>query len=109
MTGKEIEKLKNSLPKWENGKPPVLTAEQKQIDRELWCREMINSILIYHGKANIINDEYLKKYIEELGIETVEKLVKEQVEDFEKATVLHDVSRDYEGVSYNSIIWADEK
>lgn len=109
MTGKEIEKLKDSLPKWKNGKPPILTAEQKQLNRELWCREMINSILIYHGKNNIINDVYLEKYIEELGIETVEKLVAEQVEDFDKAVVLKDVSRDYEGVSYNSIIWADEQ
>ena len=109
MTGKEIERLKDRLPKWNNGKPPVLTAEQKQLDRELWCREMINSILIYHGKDNIMNSEYLKTYIEELGIETVEKLVREQVEDFKQAIVLTDVSKDYEGVSYNSIIWADEK
>ena len=97
MTGKEIDELRNSLPKWENGKPPVLTEEQKQIDRELY------------GKNNIINDRYLKSYIDELGIETVERLVNEQVEDFEKATVLKDVHVDYEGLSYNSIIWADEK
>lgn len=109
MTGKEMEKLRNSLPKWENGKPPVLTEEQKQIDRELWCREMINSILIYNGKNNIINDRYLKSYIDEFGIETVERLVNEQVEDFEKATVLKNVHVDYEGLPYNSIIWADEK
>lgn len=108
MTGKEIDKLRNSLPKWENGKPPVYTAEQEQLDRELWCREMINSILIYHGKNNIMNDEYLQSHIEELGIEKVEKLVKEQMEDFEQAVVLVDVSRDYEGLSYNSIVWADE-
>lgn len=108
MTGKEIERMRNSMPKWENGKPPVLTAEQERIDRELWCREMINSILIYYGKNNIMNDRYLKDYIEELGIETVKRLVNEQIEDFEKATVLVDVHTDYEGLSYNSIIWADE-
>ena len=75
MTGKEMEKLRNSLPKWENGKPPILTAEQEQLDRELWCREMINSILIYHGKNNIMDNDYLEKYIDELGIKLVKKLV----------------------------------
>ena len=109
MTGKEMEKLRNSLPKWENGKPPILTAEQEQLDRELWCREMINSILIYHGKNNIMDNDYLEKYIDELGIKLVKKLVKEQIEDFEKAIVLENVSRDSEGLSYNSIIWDDEQ
>lgn len=109
MTGKEIEKLKDSLPKWENGKPPVLTEEQKRLDRELWCIEMINSILIYHGSRDIMNNEYLDKYIEELGVETVAKLVKEQIKDFKKATVLKNVCTDCEGLPYNSIIWADEQ
>ena len=109
MTGKEMQKAKDSLPKWINGKPPVFTIEQKQLEKELWCREMINSILIYNGKYNVINNRYLKDYIEELGFETVEKLVKEQTEDFDRAIVLKNVSVDYEGVSYNSIIWADEQ
>ena len=108
MTDKEMKKLKDTLPKWENGKPPVLTKEQKLLDRKLWCVEMINSILTYNGKENIMSNEYLKSYIEELGIETIEELVSEQIKDFEKAIVLENVHIDCEGLSYNSIIWADE-
>lgn len=108
MTDKEMKKLKDTLPKWRNGKAPVLTEEQKLLDKKLWCVEMINSILIYNGKENIMNNEYLKKYIEELGIEIVEELVNEQIKDFDKAVVLKDVVTDCEGLSYNSIIWADE-
>lgn len=109
MTEKEIAKARETLPSWRNGTPVIYTDEQKQLDRELWCREMINSILVYHGKFNIMNDEYLKKYIKELGLERVKELVDEQVEDFEKAIVLKNTSVDCEGVSYNSIIWADER
>lgn len=108
MTDKEMKKLKDTLPKWENGKPPVLTKEQKLLDRKLWCVEMINSILTYNGKENIMDNEYLKSYIEELGIETVEELVNEQVKDFDEAIVLENVHIDCDGLSYNSIIWADE-
>lgn len=108
MTGKELEKLKESLPKWENGKPPVFTEEQKQLDKKLWCIEMINSILIYDGKNNIMKNPYLQKYIDELGLEVVENLVENQIKDVEEAKILKNVSVDCDRVSYNSIIWADE-
>ena len=109
MTNKEIAKARETLPSWKNGTPVVYTAEQEQLDRELWCREMINSILVYHGKFNIMNDEYLKKYIKELGYKRVKELVDEQVEDFEKAIIKKNVSVDDDGLSYNAIIWADEQ
>lgn len=109
MTDKEMKKLKDSLPKWKNGKPPVLTEEQMQLDKELWCIEMINSILIYHGKTDIMKNPYLSKYIAELGYKTVEKLVNEQIKDVEKAKILRNVHVDCDGLSYNSIIWADEQ
>lgn len=109
MTGKELEKLKASLPKWENGKPPVFTEEQKQLDKELWCIEMINSILVYDGKNNIMKNQYLQKYIKELGYKVVENLVNEQIKDVEKAKVLRNVHVDCDGLSYNSIVWADEQ
>ena len=109
MTEKEIRQVKATLPKWENGNPPVFTEEQRQLERELWCREMINSILIYHGKLGIMNDRYLKDYIFELGFKRVKELVDEQIEDFEKAKVYKNVHVDFEGVVYNSIVWADEQ
>ena len=109
MTDKELQKLKDTLPKWESGKPPVFTAEQEELDKKIWCIEMINSILIYNGKSNIMNNPYLKKYIDELGFDVVEELVNEQIKDVEEAKILRNVHVDCDGISYNSIVWADEQ
>lgn len=109
MTDKELQQLKDTLPKWKNGKPPVLTEEQKQLDEKLWCIEMINSILIYYGKVDIMKNPYLSKYIASLGKEVVENLIDEQIKEIEQATILENVSVDCDGISYNSIIWKDEK
>ena len=109
MTDKELQKLKDSLPKWENGKAPTFTAEQEELDKKIWCIEMINSILIYNGKYNIMKNPYLKKHIDELGFDVVENLVNEQIKDVEEAKILRNVHRDCDGVSYNSIVWADEQ
>ena len=32
MTDREIERAEQTLPRWENGKPPVLTEEQKRVE-----------------------------------------------------------------------------
>lgn len=109
MTGKEIERIAEQLPKWKNGIPPQFTPEQNQLSEELNCRRMINSILCYSGSDNIISNIYLKKYIDILGIKIVNQLIKEQLDDFSRAIVKKDVYTDYEGCSYNSIIWADEQ
>ena len=109
MTRKEIEAMKNTLPKWKDGKPPVLTLEQELLSESLSCRSMINSILCYHGAKDIMQNPYLQKYFETLGPINVAKLANEQIEDFSKAKVLTNVYTDSEGLSYNSIIWADEQ
>ena len=106
MTGKEIENLKNKNPRFKDGIPCKLTKEQKQLHKELYCREMINSCLCYG--QDFLNSEYKDSYIEELGKERVIELYNEQKEDFSKAKVLYNVHEDSEGCSYNSIIWADE-
>ena len=56
-----------------------------------------------------MNDEYLADYINDLGFDVVRHLCYEQISDFEKATVKENVHTDSEGISYNSIIWADDK
>ena len=109
MTRKEMEKLKKTLPKWENGKPPVYTEEQKMLKEKLYCIEMIDSILIYNGSKGIFDNKYLQEYIYTLGLKTVAELVIEQVKDIERATILRGVHTDNEGLTYNSIIWADER
>ena len=109
MTDKQIKEMEKTLPRWENGVPPVLTPQQKILQESLSCRDMINSILCYHGTNNIMNNPYLKKYIESLGTILVSLLVEEQIQDFSKATVLQNVLTDSEGCSYNRIIWHDEQ
>ena len=109
MTDKQIQAAKATLPQWVNGKAPILTPEQNQLRRELQCRDMINSILCYKGKENLMNNEYIADYIDDLGHDIVKRLCYEQIADFENATVKHNVHTDSEGISYNSIIWADDK
>ena len=109
MTDKQIKEMEKTLPRWKNGVPPVLTPQQEILKESLSCRGMINSILCYHGTNNIMNNPYLKKYIESLGTILVSLLVEEQTQDFSKATVLQNVLTDSEGCSYNRIIWHDEQ
>ena len=106
MTGKQIKKLRNEIPRFENGIPCKLSLEQKQLHRELDCREMINSCLCY-GRS-FLESRYSEPYIQELGREKVFELYNEQKTDFDKATVYHNVYEDSEGCSYNSIKWEDE-
>lgn len=107
MTDREIERLERSLPRWKNGEPPVRTGEQQRLMEELHCRNMINSVLCYYWPCNLLENRYIAEYSQKLGQETVEVLCKEQLEDFMKAVVLKDVSRDTDGLSYNSVVWAD--
>jgi hypothetical protein len=109
MTDKQIKAAKATLPQWKNGQAPTLTPEQNQLNKELQCRDMINSVLCYKGKENIMNNEYINDYIDDLGHDIVQRLCDEQIADFENATVKENVHTDSEGISYNSIIWADDK
>lgn len=52
---------------------------------------------------------YAQRHIKKLGIDTVIRLYNEQCEDFAKAIVKKNVHQDSEGVTYNSVIWADEQ
>ncbi len=67
MTDKQIERLRNEVPRFIDGIPCKLTKEQEQLHRELDCRDMINSCLCYG--YDFLNSSYSKSYIEELGIE----------------------------------------
>lgn len=106
MTGKQIEKIRNEIPRFENGIPCKLTPEQKRLHKELDCRDMINSCLCYGSK--FLGTRYSETYIKELGEKRVLELFNEQKTDFDKAIVFHNVYEDSEGCSYNSIKWEDE-
>ena len=88
MTGKQIEAAKKSLPRFNNRTP-----QDNRIDDELSCREMINSCLIYGNPTAFYDEntgefrEYARRYVNDLGEETVKRLWNEQLADFAKATV----------------------
>jgi hypothetical protein len=107
MTDGQIYIARKQLPSRTNIPRSEWSEKEKKIDRELSCRDMINSILCYDGKKDVIKNRYLYDYIKELGVDVVQRLIDEQIEDFDKATVLRGVHTDSEGISYNSIIWAD--
>lgn len=50
--------------------------------------------------------EYIKKYVEEFGIDKVAELMQRQIDDIDKVVY---AGTDSEGVHYNSIIWKDSK
>lgn len=123
MTDKQLELAKKQLREemnangygWINGnyiKPP-----QKFFlrDREIWCIEMINSILAYnwYGKTaeEIMQMEeqsyhnYLADYVELLGRDRVVTLIQGQIDSID--SVQRSVYTDGEGVTYNSIVWKE--
>lgn len=89
MTRLEIKKLRKENPRFNNGMSCELTKVQKQLHRELDCREMINSCLCY--STDFMNSHYKDAYIKDLGEQRVIELYNEQKKDFEKAIVIHDV------------------
>ena len=107
MTDKQIQAARETLPSVYVQK----TEEERKLERELFCREMINSILIYNGVKALDEemDRYLLRYVKELSKERVLELIKEQVADFEKAIVKRNVYTDWEGCTYNTCLWADEQ
>ena len=130
MTEKQIETAQRTLPNY-CGCWHDMTDEQKQLDRELSCRGMINTIMIYHCKPGeqkqwstelkatvtaeeyIFNDKYLKDYIEPgrgcyseqryIGAERVKELISEQWHDFQQCKV------GYAGEGYNYCFWPDDE
>lgn len=114
MTGTQIQTAKNALPPYKER-----NEEQNLLSKELSCRDMINSIMIY-GNINSPYDErtqtfnhFLDSYVNEdglypLGTKRVLELIREQQKDFAKAKVRYNVYTDSEGCTYNSCLWEDD-
>lgn len=117
MTQKEIDRAKKKLPSLSNTSFKDWSEEDKRMSKELGARDMINSCLCYGGIKGFWEEcdwrygdkSYAAPYIRELGRERVEQLVKEQIADFDKAKVLYNVYTDSEGLTYNTIVWADDE
>ena len=111
MTRKQIEAAKKTLPPWGHRNP-----EHWRLDTELDCREMINSCLLYNSidafwrecEWRFGDKSYAAPFVRELGKARVQELVAEQEADFAEAIIRRCVYTDCEGLSYDSITWADE-
>ena len=115
---KQLQEEMNSLGYgWIDGnyiKPPK---EFELRDRELWCIDMINSILCYNcrgytdAEAVMQYEEksyynYLADYVKDLGRDKVIALIQGQIDSM--AGVNQNVYTDSEGLTYNSIVWKEE-
>ncbi len=121
MTQKQIDKLRKTLPSYQNWESA--TTEQKILDKELEIREMMLSNLAYHEDyfEMVKKDWYVRnrgsrgydwEQLERLGVKDgrkrVEELWEEMKEDFAKyATVHYSSYVDPDGLSYNSVCWED--
>ena len=85
---------------------------------EKYCIRMLNSMIAYDWDrketAREFLDriegtrtyEYIKRYVEELGIDKVAELMQRQIDDVDRIVY---AGTDSEGTGYNSIIWKDSK
>lgn len=119
MTQKQIEARKNAIyfsvykGGVRIGKTDEFTESQNRELEELACRDMVNSILIYHYEptqkriAFPKGNRYLHSYIVTLGLDLTKKLWKEQVKDFRK-TMVGNAGSDSEGCTYKCCKCADD-
>lgn len=116
MTDAELKEAEKCLVPWEG------TPEQKRCRDELWCIEMINSIIAYSycygfpdgytGEKFIEVEEkrphnYLEEFIETLGRDTVARLIEAQMADIDHIDC--GVFTDDEGCTYNAITWKERR
>lgn len=106
MNRKQIEELKKTLPLRTRVAYNSWTEEQKQLDKELSCREMIDSCLIYG--TDFLDSEYSNDYLEELGESRALELYNEQSEHFNNCIVIKNTYEDSEGITYNSLLEPEE-
>ena len=117
MTDKQMELIRKQLPALTRVPWNEWTEEQKQLDMELSCISMINSILAYGGGGfdaeTVMRREengyhnYLDKYVKMFGRERVVELIQGQIESI--VGIRDCVYEDSDGCTYNSIIWVDEQ
>lgn len=116
MTDRQMKLIRKQLPARTQVPWREWTEEQKQIDRELDCVSMINSILAYDwfgqsAEEIMVHEEnayynYLADYVKLFGRANVVALIQEQMNDIKD--IKRNVSTDSEGLSYNAIVWIDD-
>ena len=109
MTQMELNAAKNALCKQCQGRK--MTQDEKLLNREYSCREMMMSIFAYGGTIEITDEntygfkKYLSKYVRELGRARFDEVRRTQLKSFEGVTISKGVYTDEEGCTYNSINW----
>ena len=113
MTDNQMNLIRKQLPLITQVPWSQWTEEQKRIDRELSCINMINSILAYDWSGQdaewVMQHEekayhnYLAGYVEMFGREKVVELIQAQIDSIKE--IKRNVHADSEGCSYNSIVW----
>lgn len=96
---------------YKNRLPQDVAEAFEREDRELWCIEMVHSILTYSSDRNIdtlIKNKYLKKYIDELGEDRVREILADEIEEYKNATINKGTYTDSEDVTYNSVTFSDD-
>lgn len=120
MSPKEIEAARKMLPHG-IGSFKKMTEEQRRLYHELAWRDYINSCLAYGQLHHAITHDnrldtrvYRRGTAETYSIgewiseERAVEIAREQERDFHaRATVYHNTYTDYEGCSYNSVVWAE--
>ena len=97
-----------------NGKPESYKSPKKaEIPENM--KGMLESVMAYGGHKlspeDILSSNYLGKYLKKYVDKYGEKKVKESIKDIQSHidNIEHDVHTDSEGVSYNSIVWKEDK
>lgn len=121
MTDKQFELKKEQLREemkshgygWVDGKYIRPPKEYEMREEELYCINMINSILAYRcfgfTAEQVMQSEekshynYLENYVKKLGRDKVVSLIQGQIDSIDKINSC--VFTDGEGCTYNSITW----
>lgn len=124
MTDRQFEQKKKELREemnaqgfgWVDGKYVKPPREYELRDRELWCIDMINSILAYDWNGQdaewVMQHEekayknYLAEYVVLFGRKHVVELIQDQIDSIKM--IKRNVHTDNEGLSYNSIVWNEQ-
>lgn len=119
MTGKQQEAAKNAL-KMKYGSNDNWSDEDADLEAELDCRSMIDSILCYDGvygvkKGGYKYNEYLKPFTKpgaslhdgSITESRLDELIAEQIDSMSRARI-EDAGTDSEGLGYKRIVWEDD-
>ena len=103
MTNKQIKEIRKILPP----NYDLWTKDDRKLDEELSCRELINLCLTY--EKDFFNLKYGKDYIAKFGKQKVKELYEEQLEYFNNCIVVSNDSTNVNSMPYYKFIIEPEE